>query len=176
MPRTLAAATVDRLLHHAHAIVTDGADSYRLTQATEGKGVLIGDPRQIGAVGPGGLYGHFTHENEPIVLTEIRRQRECLDRHVVELAHEGRAGRAGRGPRRSRAACPDRELGKKVSIMRDDTAALYHLFVANVNHLNIIQYVGYWVGALGSVAMYPQSVGREAAVCFKRGAKSSDHE
>jgi DNA replication protein DnaC len=40
MPRTLAAATVDRLLHHAHVIVTEGMDSYRLTQATEGKGVV----------------------------------------------------------------------------------------------------------------------------------------
>jgi DNA replication protein DnaC len=40
MPRTLAAATVDRLLHHAHVIVTEGADSYRLAQATEGKGVV----------------------------------------------------------------------------------------------------------------------------------------
>lgn len=40
MPRTLAAATVDRLLHHAHVIVTEGAESYRLAQATEGKGVV----------------------------------------------------------------------------------------------------------------------------------------
>jgi DNA replication protein DnaC len=40
MPRTLAAATVDRLLHHAHVIVTEGSESYRLTQATEGKGVV----------------------------------------------------------------------------------------------------------------------------------------
>jgi len=39
MPKTLAAATVDRLLHHAHVIVTDGMESYRLAQATEGKGV-----------------------------------------------------------------------------------------------------------------------------------------
>jgi len=39
MPKTLAAATVDRLLHHAHVIVTDGSDSYRLAQATAGKGV-----------------------------------------------------------------------------------------------------------------------------------------
>ena len=38
MPKTLATATVDRLLHHAHIVVTDG-DSYRLTQATSGKGV-----------------------------------------------------------------------------------------------------------------------------------------
>jgi DNA replication protein DnaC len=31
MPKTLAAAaTVDRLLHHAHVPLTDGTDSYRL--------------------------------------------------------------------------------------------------------------------------------------------------
>jgi DNA replication protein DnaC len=39
MPKTLATATVDRLLHHAHVIITDGTDSYRLAQATAGKGV-----------------------------------------------------------------------------------------------------------------------------------------
>ncbi len=39
MPKSLAAATVDRLLHHAHVLITDGIDSYRLTQATHGKGV-----------------------------------------------------------------------------------------------------------------------------------------
>ncbi len=40
MPKTLAAATVDRLLHHAHVLLTDGPESYRLTQATAGKGVM----------------------------------------------------------------------------------------------------------------------------------------
>jgi DNA replication protein DnaC len=40
MPKSLAAATVDRLLHHAHVVITDGADSYRLAQATAGKGVV----------------------------------------------------------------------------------------------------------------------------------------
>jgi hypothetical protein len=39
MPKTLAAATVDRLLHHAHLCVTRG-DSVRLSQATTGKGVV----------------------------------------------------------------------------------------------------------------------------------------
>jgi len=38
MPKTLAGATVDRLLHHAHVCVTTG-DSVRLQQATTGKGV-----------------------------------------------------------------------------------------------------------------------------------------
>ena len=38
MPKTIANATVDRLLHHAHVVMTAG-DSIRLTQATAGKGV-----------------------------------------------------------------------------------------------------------------------------------------
>jgi DNA replication protein DnaC len=38
MPKTLAGATVDRLLHHAHVCVTTG-DSVRLQQAISGKGV-----------------------------------------------------------------------------------------------------------------------------------------
>jgi DNA replication protein DnaC len=39
MPKSIATATVDRLLHHAHVIITEGQDSYRLAQATAGKGV-----------------------------------------------------------------------------------------------------------------------------------------
>jgi DNA replication protein DnaC len=39
MPKTIAGATVDRLLHHAHLCVTTG-DSVRLAQATTGKGVM----------------------------------------------------------------------------------------------------------------------------------------
>jgi DNA replication protein DnaC len=38
MPKTLATATVDRLLHHAHLILTKG-DSHRLAEALAGKGV-----------------------------------------------------------------------------------------------------------------------------------------
>jgi DNA replication protein DnaC len=40
MPKTLATATVERLLHHAHVLITDAQDSYRLAQATAGKGVI----------------------------------------------------------------------------------------------------------------------------------------
>lgn len=39
MPKTLATATVDRLLHHAHLCQTSG-DSVRLSQALSGKGVI----------------------------------------------------------------------------------------------------------------------------------------
>jgi hypothetical protein len=38
MPKTIANATVDRLMHHAHHVVTDG-DLIGLTQAIHGKGV-----------------------------------------------------------------------------------------------------------------------------------------
>jgi DNA replication protein DnaC len=38
MPKTLATATVDRLLHHAHLCQTHGK-SVRLAEATAGKGV-----------------------------------------------------------------------------------------------------------------------------------------
>ena len=38
MPKTLATATVDRLLHHAHLCQT-GGESVRLQEATAGKGV-----------------------------------------------------------------------------------------------------------------------------------------
>ncbi len=39
MPKTIANATVDRLMHHAHLVLTAG-NSIRLTQATAGKGVM----------------------------------------------------------------------------------------------------------------------------------------
>lgn len=59
-----------------------------------GKLVAIGDPKQIGAVGPGGSYGHLTREVDPIVLRRIRRQRSASGRRIVELAHEGRGSDA----------------------------------------------------------------------------------
>lgn len=39
MPKTLATAAVDRLLHHAHVIITEGT-SLRLSEATAGRGVI----------------------------------------------------------------------------------------------------------------------------------------
>lgn len=39
MPKTLATASVDRLMHHAHFVQTDG-ESHRLAQALAGKGVI----------------------------------------------------------------------------------------------------------------------------------------
>jgi conjugative relaxase-like TrwC/TraI family protein len=76
---------------------TSTADSLALAELISecnGKLVEIGDPRQIGAIGPGGLYGHLTQIVEPSVLTEIRRQRAEVDREIVRLAHAGRGSDA----------------------------------------------------------------------------------
>ncbi|HET8955092.1 MAG TPA: MobF family relaxase [Solirubrobacterales bacterium] len=59
-----------------------------------GQLVCIGDTRQIGAVGPGGLYGRLATVTDAIELNEIRRQRDPRDRRIVELAHEGRGSDA----------------------------------------------------------------------------------
>lgn len=65
-----------------------------LAEACDGKVVTIGDTKQIGAVGPGGLYGRLTTVTDVIELTEIRRQQDPTDRRIVELAHEGRGSDA----------------------------------------------------------------------------------
>jgi conjugative relaxase-like TrwC/TraI family protein len=66
----------------------------RLVEGCDGKLVLIGDPHQIGAVGPGGIYAHLARRLETVELTEIRRQRAEVDREIVRLAHEGRGSDA----------------------------------------------------------------------------------
>ena len=60
----------------------------------EGKLVVIGDPRQIGAIGPGGLYGNLTRVVQPSTLTTIRRQQRPEDQQLLALVHEGRGSEA----------------------------------------------------------------------------------
>jgi hypothetical protein len=59
-----------------------------------GKLVVIGDPRQIGAIGPGGLYGYLTRATEPARLLTIWRQHRPEDQQLVRLVHEGRGSEA----------------------------------------------------------------------------------
>ncbi|MDA8073059.1 MAG: IS21-like element helper ATPase IstB [Actinomycetota bacterium] len=59
MPKTLATATVDRLLHHAHVCATTG-DSVRLSEALSGHGVIPLHPAPSGGTTtspPGGRHG-----------------------------------------------------------------------------------------------------------------------
>jgi conjugative relaxase-like TrwC/TraI family protein len=60
----------------------------------EGKLVVIGDPKQIGAVGPGGLYGWLTRAVKATTLKTIHRQRREEDRELITLIYEGRGSEA----------------------------------------------------------------------------------
>ena len=83
------------VVDEASAMATPPAAALlQLVEGCGGKLVLIGDARQIGAVGPGGIYGNLTARAEPIVLGEIRRQRDPRDREIVRLAHQGRGSDA----------------------------------------------------------------------------------
>jgi ATP-dependent exoDNAse (exonuclease V) alpha subunit len=90
----LARGTVILMDEASTTSTPDAAALAELTLGCEGRLVAIGDPKQIGAVGPGGLFGHLTHTIEPSLLTEIRRQRYEIDRHIVELAHAGQGSDA----------------------------------------------------------------------------------
>ena len=83
------------VVDEASMVSTPDLDALRLL-ATEcgGKLVLIGDPNQIGAIGPGGAYAQITRSVEPATLTTIRRQHLPEDREFVTLVHEGRGSEA----------------------------------------------------------------------------------
>ncbi len=72
----------------------DLAQLQALVDRHDGKLVLMGDPRQIGSVAAGGVYANLAVRLDAIELSEIRRQRDPIDRRVVELAHEGKGSDA----------------------------------------------------------------------------------
>src|SRR6185312_4872578 len=77
MPKTLATATVDRLMHHAHVCQTSG-DSIRLTQALAGKGVIPHDltrPRHVWWPSLGRSDGH----QRAVLMTASGQFRMSLD-------------------------------------------------------------------------------------------------
>jgi DNA replication protein DnaC len=66
MPKTLATATVDRLLHHAHVVMTAG-DSFRLAAATSGKGVV--PPGLMPWAGPVAAGGQSHGHQRAVLMT-----------------------------------------------------------------------------------------------------------
>lgn len=79
------------------ASITPSPDLEELRLVVEeigGKLVPIGDTRQIGAVGPGGLFSTAVDSLEGATLTTNRRQRLEVDREMVALVHEGRGSEA----------------------------------------------------------------------------------
>ncbi len=71
------------------------ADTRTLTRVlfqvehAQGKAVLVGDPAQLPAVGPGGLYAAIVQRNGALELRDNRRQRDELERHALALLREG---------------------------------------------------------------------------------------
>ena len=79
------------VVDEASTVSTPDLEALRLlVLECDGKLVVIGDPRQIGAIGPGGVYSHLTRATEPTRLQTIRRQHRPEDQQLVRLVHEGR--------------------------------------------------------------------------------------
>jgi conjugative relaxase-like TrwC/TraI family protein len=55
----------------------------------DGKLVLVGDPAQLPAVGPGGLFAALVERNGAVELHDNRRQRSELERRALGLLREG---------------------------------------------------------------------------------------
>jgi len=107
----------------------------RAVEAASGKLVLVGDPKQLDAVGPGGAFAHLVERIGACELTEVRRQEDVQDREALaEIRHgdvaagvHGLLSRVGRttmadGPDAQRAAmaadwCAARSAGHSVLLL-----------------------------------------------------------
>jgi len=127
------------------------ADTRTLTRAlfqvehADGKLVLVGDPAQLSAVGPGGLFGALVERLGAVELHENRRQLDELERHAIAvlrqgatrdyLAHAAKHGRLRVAENRTeakaqlvadwwRAASSDLEGSVMIAYRRSDVAEL----------------------------------------------------
>jgi conjugative relaxase-like TrwC/TraI family protein len=103
----IACGTLHRLLSearhglpkHCLVIVDEAgmADSRTLTrlllriEAAQGRAVLVGDPAQLSAVGPGGLFQAILERKGAIELSENHRQHDRLERRALALLRDGRS-------------------------------------------------------------------------------------
>jgi len=60
-----------------------------LVGEAEGKAILVGDPRQLPAVGAGGLFAAIVERHGAVRLRENRRQRDELERRALEALRAG---------------------------------------------------------------------------------------
>jgi conjugative relaxase-like TrwC/TraI family protein len=60
-----------------------------LVERAGGKAVLIGDPRQLPAVGAGGLFAAIVERHGAVKLTENHRQRDEVERRALEQLRQG---------------------------------------------------------------------------------------
>lgn len=83
------------VLDEASTVATPDFDALRLLAVEcDAKLVLVGDARQIGAIGPGGLFGYLARAMQTTTLDTNRRQHRREDRQLVQLVHEGRGSEA----------------------------------------------------------------------------------
>jgi conjugative relaxase-like TrwC/TraI family protein len=100
------AGTLHRLLTEARRLPRDClvvvdeagmADSRTLArlllriESAQGRAVLVGDPAQLSAVGPGGLYAAIVERIGAMELSENHRQRDQLERDALARLREGRS-------------------------------------------------------------------------------------
>jgi conjugative relaxase-like TrwC/TraI family protein len=60
-----------------------------LVEQAQGKAILIGDPRQLPAVGAGGLFAGIVEREGAVVLSENRRQRDPLEQDALVRVRAG---------------------------------------------------------------------------------------
>jgi conjugative relaxase-like TrwC/TraI family protein len=76
------------------ATTWDIRELLRAVQRADAKLVLVGDPRQLGAIGPGGVFRALLDRLEPIELTEVVRQELPTDREAIAAQKAERFGEA----------------------------------------------------------------------------------
>jgi conjugative relaxase-like TrwC/TraI family protein len=144
--------------------MTEDAHLVALTARVEAAGaklVLVGDPHQLGSVGPGGALAALIRRHPDVVhqLTENRRQHEPAERRALAELRDGDVGKAiawytSRG-RLHAAADRDGALQQAVDAWAADVAAghqtgLYAWRRANVAALN--QRARAWMEATGRLS------------------------
>ncbi len=92
--RRLAPRTVLVVDEAGTATTWDVRDLLRALQRADGKLVLAGDPRQLGAIGPGGVFRALLDRLEAIELSEVVRQELSVDREAIAAQKAERFGEA----------------------------------------------------------------------------------
>ncbi len=95
--RLLAAAEAGGLPRRSVLVVDEAgmaetrvlAPLLRLVEEVEGKALLVGDPRQLPAVGAGGLFAAIVEREGAVALRENRRQRDELERKALAALRGG---------------------------------------------------------------------------------------
>jgi conjugative relaxase-like TrwC/TraI family protein len=140
--RLLAAARRQGGLPHRSVLVVDEAGMAEtrvlapllaLVEEAEGKAVLVGDPRQLPAVGAGGLFAAIVEREGALELRDSRRQRDELERRALAAVRAG-AGRdyLAHAEQKGRLVIGDDPVDAKARLLADWWQAASHDLQGNV--------------------------------------------